>query len=213
MTVSERQKKGMAYIVDEYMKQEMKRCRALLQKLNTMDTNDEKGISAVIKQLFGKSSTLLVRPPFYCDYGTHIEVGKNFFANYNCTMLDVARIVIGDNCQIAPNVSIYAGGHPIHPKTRNTAYEYGKAVTIGSNVWIGGSVVVCPGVHIGSNAVIGAGSVVTRDIGDWAIAAGNPARVIRTITDDDKRLLFKRKEIDDEVWGDVLRRIAMSSGN
>lgn len=120
MTVSERQKKGMAYIVNADMKQEMKRCRTLLQKLNTMDTNDEEGISAVIKQLFGKSSTLLVRPPFYCDCGTHIEVGKNFFANYNCTMLDVARIVIGDNCQIAPNVSIYAGGThtPQNPQHR-----------------------------------------------------------------------------------------------
>lgn len=213
MTVSERQEKGVAYIVDDDMKRQMKKCRVLLQKLNTMDRNDEDGISAVIRQLFGKFSTGVVRPPFYCDYGTHIEVGKNFFANYNCTMLDVGKIIIGDNCQIAPNVCIYAGGHPIHPATRNTAYEYGKAVTIGDNVWIGGSVVVCPGVHIGNNAVIGAGSVVTRDIPDWAIAAGNPARVIRAITDDDKRLLFKREKIDDEAWGDVLRRIATSGGN
>lgn len=213
MTVSERQAKGMAYIVDTDMKQQMKECRALLQKLNTMDRNDEDGIRAVIKQLFGKSSTFVVRPPFYCDYGTHIEAGKNFFANYNCTMLDVGRIVIGDNCQIAPNACIYAGGHPIHPETRNTAYEYGKAVTIGDNVWIGGSVVVCPGVHIGNNAVIGAGSVVTRDIGDWAIAAGNPARVIRTITDDDKRLLFKHEEIDDEAWGDIFQRIMARKGS
>ena len=91
--------------------------------------------------------------------------------------MDVAKVKIGDNCQFAPNVAIYTAGHPVHPDTRNTLYEYGKEVTVGDNVWIGGNTVVCPGVHIGNNVVIGAGSVVTKDIPDWSVAAGNPCRV------------------------------------
>lgn len=141
-----------------------------------------------------------VNPPFYCNYGSHIEVGKNFFANYNCMIIDVARVKIGDNCQMAPNVAIYTAGHPVHPASRNTAYEYGIEVTVGDNVWIGGNTVIVPGVHIGSNTVIGAGSVVTKDIPDWVIAAGNPCRVIRKITEEDRRLYFKDREFDAEAW-------------
>ena len=100
----------------------------------------------------------------------------------------------------SPNVAIYTAGHPIYPDTRNSAFEYGKEVTIGDNVWLGGNSVVCPGVHIGDNVVIGAGSVVTKDIPDWSIATGNPCRVLRKITDNDKRKLFHDEEIDDEAW-------------
>ncbi len=107
---------------------------------------------------------------------------------------------------LAPNVAIYTAGHPIYPTTRNSQYEYGKAVTIGDNVWIGGNTVVCPGVKIGSNVVIGAGSVVTRDIPDWSVAVGNPCRVIRKITDDDRKKLFKNEEIDDEAWAAIVNR-------
>ena len=133
-------------------------------------------------------------------------MGNNFFANYNCTILDVAKVTIGDNCQLAPNVAIYTAGHPVHPDTRNSGYEYGISVTIGDNVWIGGNSVICPGVRIGSNTVIGAGSVVTKDIPDWVIAAGNPCRVIREITEEDRRLYFRDKEFDNEAWQDVLSR-------
>ena len=132
-------------------------------------------------------------------------VGKNFFANYNCTMLDVGRIRIGDNVQLAPNVAIYTAGHPVHPATRNTLYEYGIDVTIGNNVWIGGNVVICPGVTIGDNTVIGAGSVVTKDIPAWTVAAGNPCRVIREITESDRNKQFAGREIDEEAWQDILR--------
>lgn len=203
-TNKERRDAGLAYIADNSVFEEMQICRRLLQKLNFMDRSDFEGISAVIKELFGKLEDAFVNPPFYCDYGKHIEVGKNFFANYNCTLLDVAKIKIGDNCQMAPNVAIYTAGHPIHPITRNSAYEYGKEVTIGDNVWLGGNTVVCPGVHIGNNVVIGAGSVVTKDIPDWSIAAGNPCKVLRQITDEDKRKLFRNEEIDDEAWGDIV---------
>ena len=171
-----------------------------------MDRSDFAGIAEVVKELLERSENAMINPPFYCDYGTHIRVGKNFFANYNCTILDVARVTIGDNCQLAPNVAIYTAGHPVHPDTRNSLYEYGKEVAIGDNVWIGGNSVICPGVRVGSNVVIGAGSVVTRDIPDWCIAAGNPCRVIRKITEADRRKLFRREEIDDEAWEDIAKK-------
>lgn len=111
------------------------------------------------------------------------------------------------DAQMAPNVSIYTAGHPIHPVTRGSAYEYGKEVTIGDNVWLGGNTVVCPGVHIGDNVVIGAGSVVTKDIPDWSLAAGNPCRVIRRITEEDRKKLFRCEELDAQAWADVDRRM------
>ena len=205
MTNKQRRDAQMAYIADDSVWKEMQVCRRKLQKLNVMDRSDLEGIQEAVKDLFGKSEDAMVNPPFYCDYGKHIEVGKNFFANYNCTILDVAKVKIGDNCQMAPNVAIYTAGHPLHPVSRNSSYEYGKEVTIGDNVWIGGNAVICPGVHIGNNVVIGAGSVVTTDIPDWYVAAGNPCRLIRKITDEDKRKLFGSEEIDEEAWEEILR--------
>ena len=197
----------MAYISDEAVMDEQAECRKILQKLNFMDRSDFDGISEVVTELFGKSDGACVNPPFYCDYGSHIEVGKNFFANYNCTILDVAKVTIGDNCFMAPNVAIYTAGHPIYPDVRSAMWEYGKQVTIGDNVWIGGNTVICPGVNIGSNVIIGAGSVVTKDIPDWAVAAGNPCKVLRMITDDDKRRLFRDEEIDDEAWAEICQKL------
>ena len=195
----------MVYISDDEVFEEQKKARILTQKLNTVDRSDFSAIAEIVKELFGKSENAFVNPPFYCDYGSHIEVGKNFFANYNCTILDVAKVIIGDNCQLAPNVSIYTAGHPVHPETRNSGYEYGIKVTIGDNVWIGGNTVICPGVHIGDNVVIGAGSVVTKDIPDMVIAAGNPCKVIRKITEDDRRTYFKKQIIDDEAWENICK--------
>ena len=206
MTNIERRDLGLPYISDNEVFEEQKKARVLTQKLNTVDCSDFDAIGKIVKELLGKSYGAFINPPFYCDYGTHIEVGKNFFANYNCTILDVAKVTIGDNCQLAPNVAIYTAGHPVHPDTRNSGYEYGISVTIGDNVWIGGNSVICPGVRIGSNTVIGAGSVVTKDIPDWVIAAGNPCRVIREITEEDRRLYFRDKEFDDEAWQDVMDR-------
>ncbi len=179
---------------------EMKRARRLTQSLNTIDRSDFDGIRAIVNELFGASDeTTFVNPPFYCDYGYNIFVGKNCFINYNCTMLDNARITMGDNCLLAPNVSIYTAGHTLYPDLRSMGYEYGVAVTIGDNVWIGGNTVICPGVHIGSNCVIGAGSVVTKDIPDWSLAAGNPCRVIRQITEEDKAFYFRKRRIDESL--------------
>ena len=196
----ERRDREMAYISDRAVMEEQKRTRKILHRLNTVDPSDFDEIGRLVKELFGKSDKAFVNPPFYCDYGFHIETGKNFFANYNCTIIDVARVTIGDNCQFAPNVSIYTAGHPVHPDSRNSLYEYGIGVSIGDNVWIGGSTVILPGGHIGSNTVIGAGSVVTKDIPDWVVAAGNPCKVIRKITEEDRRYYYKDRQFDDEAW-------------
>lgn len=196
----ERRDREMAYISDETVMEEQKKTRKILRELNTADPSDFERIGEIVEQLLGKSHKAFINPPFYCDYGFHIEVGESFFANYNCTIIDVAKVKIGNNCQLAPNVSIYTAGHPVHPDSRNSLYEYGIGVTIGDNVWIGGNTVILPGVHIGSNTVIGAGSVVTKDIPDWVIAAGNPCRVIRKITEDDRKYYYKDREFDEEAW-------------
>ncbi len=195
----QRRDSEMLYVTDDKALAEQAVARILTQKLNTMDRSDFKGITKVAKELLQTDNDIFINPPFYCDYGTHIEVGKNIFINYNCTILDVGKVRIGDNCMFAPNVSIYTAGHPVHPAVRNTLYEYGIDITIGNNVWIGGNVVICPGVTIGDNSVIGAGSTVTKDIPSWCIAAGNPCRVIREITDEDLKYYYKDKEIDGEA--------------
>jgi len=209
MTNQERRDSQMLYISDPSVMNEQKRARRLTQQLNTMDRSDYEGIAAVVKELFGKSDNAFVNPPFYCDYGHNIEIGKNAFINYNCTIIDVGKVVIGDNCLIAPNVSIYTAGHPVHPATRNSMYEYGIDITIGDNVWIGGNVVIMPGVHIGDNVVIGAGSIVTKDIPAWTVAAGNPCKVIRKITEADRYTYFKGVQADaecaahmDRIWAE-----------
>lgn len=210
MTNQQRRQAQMAYITDKNIMEEQKICRQKLQKLNFVDRSDFDSISKIVKDLFGKSENAFVNPPFYCDYGKNIEVGKNFYANYNCTILDVAKVIIGDNCFMAPNVAIYTAGHPIHPVSRNSLYEYGKEIIIGNNVWLGGNTVICPGVHIGNNVVIGAGSVVTKNIPDWSFAAGNPCRVIRKITDNDKTKLFHEEKIDEEAWNDIVNKMDFS---
>lgn len=203
MNQIERRDLGMAYISDESVMEEQKVCRRILQRLNTADRSDFEEIGKIVEELLGKSEQACINPPFYCDYGKHIEVGKNFFANYNCTIIDVAKVTIGDNCQMAPNVAIYTAGHPVHPDSRNSLYEYGVEVTIGDNVWIGGNSVILPGVHIGSNTVVGAGSVVTKDIPDWVVAGGNPCKVIRRITEADRKFYYKDREFDDEAWEEI----------
>ena len=212
MDNAKRRDSGMMYQSDDAIFEAQKPARRLTQKLNTMDRSDFDGIKEVVKELFGKSENAFVNPPFYCDYGFNIEVGKDLFCNYNCTILDVCKVKIGDNCLMASNVAIYTAGHPVHPALRNTFYEYGAEVVIGDNVWIGGTSVICPGVHIGDNTVIGAGSVVTKDIPAWSVAAGNPCRVIRKVTKDDLKCYFRNKIVDDEAMADI-ERIWAESGD
>ena len=204
MNHRERRDAQLPYISDDAVMEEQKKCRKILQKLNFADRSDFETLVEIVKELLGKSENAFINPPFYCDYGKHIEVGKNFFANYNCTIIDVAKVKIGDNCQFAPNVSIYTAGHPVHPVARNSMYEYGIEVTVGDNVWIGGNTVIMPGVNIGSNTVIGAGSVVTKDIPDWVVAAGNPCKVIREITEEDFEYYYKDRKFDKESMEEIL---------
>jgi acetyltransferase-like isoleucine patch superfamily enzyme len=155
----------------------------------------------LLKNILGKTGKVIhIEAPFHCDYGYNIEVGENFFANYNLIILDVGKVVIGDNAQIAPNVAIYTAGHPIHPDSRNSGYEYGIGITIGDNVWIGGNSCIMPGVTIGNNVVIGGGSVVTKDIPDNVLAVGNPCRVIREITEADRDYYFRDRRFDVEDY-------------
>lgn len=122
-----------------------------------------------------------IEPPFRCDYGRNIIAGDNFYANFDCVILDVCKVTIGRNVKFGPRVGVYTAGHPIDAPTRNALLEFGKPITIGDNVWIGGSAVILPGVTIGANTVIGAGAVVTKDIPANVVAAGNPCRVIKNI--------------------------------
>ena len=168
-----------------------------IYEYNLLRPDETKKIDTLLKDILGKTGeNVFIEAPFHCDYGKNIEVGENFFANYNLTILDVGKVIIGSNAQFAPNVSIYTAGHPIHPESRNSGYEYGIGVTIGDNVWLGGNVVINPGVHIGNNAVIGSGSVVTKDIPDNVVAVGNPCKVIKEITAEDRKYYYKNREFD-----------------
>lgn len=156
--------------------------RALTKALNASDEEQVEERARMLAELLGSAGDgAVIQPPFYCDYGFNIHLGKSVFFNFNCVVLDTARIEIGDYVQIGPNVQIYAPVHPMSAEERRTLLEAAKPVTIGADVWIGGGAVICPGVTIGERAVIGAGSIVTRDIPAGVFAAGNPCRVIRVI--------------------------------
>ena len=174
-------------------------CRKKIYKFNNMSPDEEEESLKFLKEeILGKvgGGYFNIEKPFRCDYGYNIEIGDNFFANYNFVVLDVGKVRIGNNVQIAPNVGLYTAGHPLHPDSRNSGYEYGIDITIGNNVWLGGNVCVMPGVTIGDNAVIGAGAVVTKDIPANAVAVGNPAKVVKMITEEDRDYYFKDRKFD-----------------
>lgn len=179
------------------LEEERLACKTKTYEYNNIPPRDRAKREELMRTIVGKiGEEFNIESPFQCDYGYNIEIGENFYSNHNLIILDVGRVKIGDNVQVAPNVSIYTAGHPVHPETRNTGYEYGIDITIGDNVWIGGSVSILPGVTIGDNAVIGAGSVVTKDIPANVIAAGNPCRVIREITEEDRYYYFRDRKFD-----------------
>lgn len=182
------------------LSEERRTCREKIFRYNHLPPDREGERDALLREILGACGRhVRIEGPFYCDYGYNIDVGENFFANYNFTVLDVARVSIGRYAMIAPNVAIYTAGHPLHPASRNSGYEYGRPVAIGDNVWIGGNTVINPGVRVGDNVVIGSGSVVTRDIPDNALAVGNPCRVLRFVTEADRCRYFKdcRFDVDD----------------
>jgi maltose O-acetyltransferase len=168
--------------LDKELSIERNKTRLLFKELN--DTNDSEGKKRkqILKQLIPSSSgKVWIEPPFYCDYGSNITIGKKVFLNFNCVILDVVPVTIGSRTMIGPNVQIYTATHPMNHKERAAGLESGKPIHIGEDVWVGGSAVICPGVRIGDRSVVGAGSVVTKDIPSDVFAAGNPCKVIRII--------------------------------
>jgi maltose O-acetyltransferase len=158
------------------------RTRLLFHKFNSLSEEYLEERTKVMYEIFtAAGDNLFVEPPFYCDYGSNIKLGNNVFMNFNCCILDVATVTIGNNCMLAPNVQIYTATHPLEYKLRNSGKEYAKPITIGNNVWIGGGAIICPGVTIGDNTVIAAGAVVTKNFPKDVVIGGNPATVIKTI--------------------------------
>ena len=170
------------------------KAHTLCQKFNTIDEYDEDRLS-IIKEFIGNiGEKYYFQGPIQFNYGSHTFIGENFFSNFNLTVMDDARIYIGDNVMFGPRVSVFTAGHPIDADVRITGLEFGKEIKIGNNVWIGGNTVITPGVKIGDNVIIGAASVVTKDIEDNVIAVGNPCKILRKITEKDKIYWNKKKE-------------------
>lgn len=159
------------------------KARDLCQALNATREAEVEERRRIVRELFGAGGdSVWMQPPFYCDYGSNIVLGERVFFNFNCVVLDVAQVRIGDFTLFGPSVQIYTAMHPMNAAERRK-HEYARPIEIGADVWVGGAAVICPGVKIGSRSVIGAGSVVTRDVPEGVFAAGNPCRVIREITE------------------------------
>lgn len=158
------------------------KARLATEELNKTSMANQNKRLAIIKSLFGSTGeTIHIETTFNCDYGQNIHVGENFYSNFNCVILDVAEVRIGENCFLAPHVGIYTATHPIEPAERISGLEYAKAIKIGNNCWIGGHAVINPGVELGNNVVVASGAVVTKNFGDNVVIGGNPARVLKDV--------------------------------
>ncbi len=171
--------------MDTLLVKEREEARLRFQEINAIPEDRKPERDQLFHELMGSSGEeLYIEPPFYCDYGYNIKLGNKVFMNYNCCILDVMEVTIGNNVMLAPNVQIYTATHPLEAKARNSGREFAKPISIGNDVWIGGGAIVCPGVTIGNGVVVGAGAVVTKDVPDNVFVAGNPAKVIRQIDND-----------------------------
>ena len=167
---------------DPQLVRERLRARELCYRLNSQSPEKfEKERKHLIEQLLGEKSDLHITPPFQCDYGTNISVGVNVYFNFNCVVLDVAKIRIGNNVLLGPNVQLLTASHPTNALERRNGLEFGKSIEIGDDVWVGGGAILCPGVKVGEGVIIGAGSVVTKDVPPNTVVAGNPCRVIKNL--------------------------------
>lgn len=187
MTQRERMLTGQLYRADDAeLEADHSRRHRLVAQINTASARET--LPSLFQALFGAmGESSWVEPPFHCDYGSHIFMGENCYLNCDCILLDVCDIHLGNNVLLAPRVCIFTASHPLDAAVRNTGLEYGKPVHIGNSVWIGGNTVINPGVSIGDGTVVGSGSVVTKDLPKNVIAAGNPCRVLRPITDKDRQ--------------------------
>jgi maltose O-acetyltransferase len=186
-TEKEKMLSGHMYdATDPQLRAEHRRARDLCKTLNDSHDNEQELRERIIRELFGRAGDAIwIETPFYCDYGANITLGNRVFFNYNCVILDPASVVIGSDVLFGPAVQVYTANHPIAASERRSWRESAQPVEIGSDVWVGGGAIICPGVHIGSRSVIGAGSVVTNDIPEDVFAAGNPCRRIRYLNDQD----------------------------
>jgi maltose O-acetyltransferase len=182
-TEFEKMVRGDLYVaMDPPLVQMRKEARRVLREFNTSNEEEVPRRTEMLKKFFGKTGPkIYIEPPFYCDYGLNIFVGDDFFANFNCVILDCAEVHIGSQVMFGPNVQIYTATHPLDAELRCSGSELAKTIHIGNRVWLGGGTIVCPGVSIGDNTTIGAGSVVTKDIPANVFAAGNPCKVIKSI--------------------------------
>jgi maltose O-acetyltransferase len=174
---------GDLYVADDpQLVADSLRAEQLTRRFNTGDPADPDGRLAVLRELLGSlGEGTEIRPPLYCDYGYQTHVGARTFVNFGVVLLDVATITIGDDVQVGPNVQFLTPTHPVEAEPRRAKLEAAKPITVGDNVWLGGGVILCPGVSIGENTVVGAGAVVTRDLPANVVAVGNPARVLRPL--------------------------------
>ena len=184
MTEKEKCENGLLYDAnyDKELFNERLKAKDICYEYNLVKPSNVEKRNELIKKLLGKTKDAFwIEPDFYCDYGYNIEIGENFYSNHNLVILDAAKVKFGNNVFIGPNCGFYTAGHPLDAETRNKGLEFAKSIDVGNNVWIGGNVVVLPGVKIGNNTVIGAGSVVTKDIPDNVVAVGNPCRILKSI--------------------------------
>lgn len=183
MTEKEKMLSGQLYnAADPELVAERHQARLLFQRINNLTDRDKELREKLFYDLFGKAGKgLYIEPPFYCDYGYNIKVGNKAFMNFNCCILDVMEVTMGDNVLLGPGVQIYTATHPMDVETRSSWLEFAKPISIGNDVWIGGGAIICPGVTIGNGVVIGAGAVVTKDIPDQVFVAGNPAKLIKAL--------------------------------
>lgn len=188
MTEWEKAQAGYLYLPgDQELRDWRLACREKCFAFNQTSPGESEKKAEILAELFGEThGDFAIRPPFWCDYGFNITLGRGFYANHNCVILDGARVTFGDSVFIAPNCVFTTAGHPTDPDLRAEGYEFSLPITVGNRVWFGAGVTVLPGVTIGDDSIIGAGSVVNRDIPSGVIAAGNPARVIRKITPEDR---------------------------
>jgi maltose O-acetyltransferase len=188
MTEKERMLSGKLYIPQgEEIIHDYQHCKMLLEQINTCPEVEWRHRNELFRTLFGSlGEGFWIAAPFHCDYGRHIRIGDGFAANYDCIIIDVCPVTIGNHVLLGPRVGIYTAAHPIDAGVRNARLEYGKPIQIGNDVWIGGNAIINPGVTIGNNVVIGSGSVVTQSIPDNVVAVGNPCRVLRPITKEDQ---------------------------
>lgn len=194
MNEKEKMLQGLPYDAsDQQLRDDRLRAKDLLYAYGQLPPSNKEQRTKLLKKLLHTKGHIHIEGPFACDYGYNITIGENFFANHNCVMLDCAPITIGDHVLFGPNVALYTAGHPIYYETRRTGLEFALPITIGDDVWIGGSVVINSGVCIGARSIIGSGSVVNCDIPEDVIAVGNPIRIIRKISEADRNYYYKNQ--------------------